>query len=70
MEQTINLIFGGSWVGIAIAVGLLIFFYKLTRSKWLIAVVAVFFLVTRFTYVSVETRPIEGPIAEIKAPKN
>jgi len=56
MEQTINVIFGGSIVGLLVAIGLLVFFYKWTGSKWVVAVVAVFLLITRFTFVSVEPK--------------
>ncbi|MDH3232329.1 MAG: hypothetical protein OEQ29_02295 [Alphaproteobacteria bacterium] len=67
MGQTVTLFFGGSWIGIAIAVGLLIFFYKFTRSKWVVGIVAVFLIATRFTWISVEDRPNDGPIQEIGA---
>jgi len=71
MGQTVTVFFGGSWIGIAIAVGLLIFFYKFTRSKWVVAVVAVFLIVTRFTMISVEPRTgDDGPIREIGANEN
>jgi len=54
MEQTVGIIFGGSWIGILIAFGLLAFFYKWTGNKTVVVVVAVFLLVTRFTVISVE----------------
>jgi hypothetical protein len=54
MGQTISIFFGGSWIGILIAIGLLLFFYKWTGSKWVVAVVAVFLIVTRFTWITVE----------------
>jgi len=60
MEQTINVIFGGSIVGLLVAVGLLVFFYKWTGSKWVVAVVAVFLLITRFTFVSVEPKKADN----------
>jgi hypothetical protein len=56
MGQTITLFFGGSWVGILMAIGLLVFFYKWTGSKVVVAVVAVFLIATRFTMISVEPR--------------
>ena len=56
MGQTISIFFGGSWIGIAFAIGLLLFFYKWTGSKVVVAVVAVFLIVTRFTWITVEPR--------------
>jgi len=60
MEQTISIFFGGSWIGILVAIGLLVFFYKWTGSKWVVAVVAVFLLITRFTFVSVEPKKADN----------
>jgi hypothetical protein len=54
MERTVNIVFGGSWVGVLIAIGLLVSFYKWTGNKWVVAVVAVFLLITRFTFITVE----------------
>jgi len=54
MEQTVNIIFGGSWIGVLIAFGLLAFFYKWTGNKTVVVVVAVFLLITRFTFITVE----------------
>jgi hypothetical protein len=68
MGQTISIFFGGSWIGIAIAVGLLIFFYKWTGSKVVVAVVAVFLIVTRFTWITLEPATgDDGKIQEIGA---
>ena len=71
MEQSITIFFGGSWIGIAIFVGLMIAFYKWTRSKWVVAIAAVFLIITRFTWISIEDRPSEGDgsIAVIKSPE-
>ena len=54
MGQTINIFFGGSWIGLIFAIGLLVLFYKWTNSKLVVGVVAVFLIVTRFTWITVE----------------
>ena len=54
MGQTITLFFGGSWIGILVAIALLVVFYKWTGSKVVVAVVAVFLIVTRFTTISIQ----------------
>ena len=68
MGQTISIFFGGSWIGILFAIGLLVFFYKWTGSKVVVAVVAVFLMVTRFTWIAVEPATGgDGKIEEIGA---
>lgn len=68
MGQTISIFFGGSWLGVLFAIGLLIFFYKWTGSKMTVAVVAVFLILTRFTWIAVEPGTgDDGKIQEIGA---
>ena len=65
MGQTITLFFGGSWIGILIAIGLLVAFYKWTGSKVVVAVVAVFLIATRFTTISVQPQTGDGDKIEV-----
>ena len=65
MGQTITLFFGGSWIGILIAIGLMVAFYKWTGSKVVVAVVAVFLIATRFTTISVQPQTGDGDKIEV-----
>jgi hypothetical protein len=71
MGQTISIFFGGSWIGILFAIGLLVFFYKFTKSKAVVAIVAVFLIATRFTWIAIEPQTGDsGKIQEIGANDN
>lgn len=65
MGQTIILFFGGSWIGILFAIGLLVFFYKWTGSKVVVAVVAVFLIATRFTTIAVQPQAGDGDTIQV-----
>jgi hypothetical protein len=65
MEQIITIFFGGSVVGILIAIGLVVLFYKWTKSKAVVVIVALFLIATRFTWIVIEPPRDDGKIEVI-----